>query len=104
MAAHVSKIKKSISRKLSTAAYEALDIHVEIEETIEWDTPEQRMEKTENYTKLLVVDFMKTLDKVASSLGVDKKVATINKTTGSGGSNSFVISGQAKAKKGFLED
>jgi hypothetical protein len=104
MAAHVSKIKKSISRKLSTAAYEALDIHVEIEETIEWDTPEQRMEKTENYTKLLVVDFMKTLDKVTSTLGVDKKVATINKNTGNGGSFGLYQNGQAKAKKGFLKD
>ena len=80
--AHTSKIKKSISRKLSTANYETLDIHLEIEETIEWDTPAERMEKTENYTKLLIVDFMKTLDKVASTLGVDKKVAVINNKNG----------------------
>lgn len=78
---HVSKIKKSISRKISTAQFESLDIHLEIEENVEWDTPEERMEKTENYTKLLIVDFMKTLDKVATTLGVDKKVAVINKST-----------------------
>lgn len=80
MAAHTSKIKKSITRKVSTAPYESVDIFLEIEETIEWDTPAERMEKTENYTKLLIVDFMKTLDKVANTLGVNKKVATVNKT------------------------
>lgn len=99
MAAHTSKIKKSITRKVSTAPYESVDIFLEIEETIEWDTPAERMEKTENYTKLLIVDFMKTLDKVATTLGVNKKVATVNKT-----SSNQTQTNKKQNNSNFLED
>ena len=38
-----SIIRKSITRKLSTAQYETLDVHVEVEEEVEWETVEERM-------------------------------------------------------------
>jgi len=83
---HKSKIRKSISRKISTAQYESVDVFIEIEDEIEWETPQERLDKSENYTKLMVVDFIKTLDKVATALNVDKKVAVV------------------KAKKNFLDN
>ena len=74
-----SKIKKSISRKLSTAQYETLDIHVEIEEEIEWENPQERIKKTNNITKVLILDFNQTLQKSLEELKLNKKLATVKK-------------------------
>ena len=74
-----SIIKKSITRKLSTAQYETLDVHVEVEEEVEWDTVEERMRKSDNISKILVIDFVNTLTKSLQQMNLDKKLATINK-------------------------
>jgi len=74
-----SIIKKSITRKLSTAQYETLDIHVEVEEEVEWETMEERMKKSENISKILVIDFVSTLTKSLEQMNLSKKLATINK-------------------------
>jgi hypothetical protein len=73
-----SKIKKSISRKISTAQYESIDIVVEIEEVVEWETTEERMRKTDTVSKILIVDFMKTLEKTMSDLKLNKKISTVS--------------------------
>ncbi len=44
---------KSITRKLSTAQYESIDVTVEIEEEVEWDTVEDRMKKPKAFLKFL---------------------------------------------------
>jgi len=74
-----SIIKKSITRKLSTAQYETLDIHVEVEEEVEWETVEERMRKSDNISKILVIDFVSTLTKSLEQMNLSKKLATINK-------------------------
>ena len=73
-----SIIKKSITRKISTAPYETLDVHVEIEEAVEWEKMDERMKKTDAISKILIIDFVKTLNQVADELDVNKKVAQIS--------------------------
>jgi hypothetical protein len=73
-----SIIKKSISRKVCTAPYETLDVHVEIVEEVEWENMDERMKKTEAISKILIIDFVKTLNRVAEELNVDKKVAQVS--------------------------
>lgn len=73
-----SIIKKSITRKICTAPYETLDVHIEIEEEVEWDKMDERMKKTDAISKILLLDFTKTLNQVANELGVNKKVAQIS--------------------------
>jgi hypothetical protein len=73
-----SIIKKSITRKISTAPYETLDVHVEIQEEIEWENMQQRIEKADSVSKILILDFVKTLNQVAAELHVDKKIASIS--------------------------
>ena len=80
MAKKKSIIKKSISRKLSTAQYETLDITVEATEEIEWETVEERMNKTNNITSVVLVDFQNTLTKSLSMMKLDKKLAEVNGT------------------------
>jgi hypothetical protein len=72
-----SIIKKSISRKLQTAKFESVDIFVEIEEEIDWETIEERMDKTKKISSILVLDFASTLDKVMEELKANKHMATI---------------------------
>jgi len=73
-----SIIKKSITRKVSTAPYETLDVHVEIVEEVEWEKMDERMKKTETISKILIIDFVKTLNQVAEELNVNKKVAQVS--------------------------
>lgn len=73
-----SIIKKSITRKISTAPYETLDVHIEIEEEVTWEKMDERMKKTDAVSKILLIDFVKTLNQVTDELKVNKKVATIS--------------------------
>jgi hypothetical protein len=73
-----SIIKKSITRKISTAPFESLDVHVELEETIEWEDMAERMKKTDSISKILLIDFTKTLNQVADELNLDKKIAQVS--------------------------
>lgn len=77
-----SIIKKSISRKICTAPYETLDVHVEIVEEVEWDKMDERMKKTDAISKILLIDFVKTLNQVTEELNLNKKIASV-----SGGNN-----------------
>ena len=73
-----SIIKKSITRKICTAPYETLDVHVEIEEEVEWEKMDERMKKTDAISKILLIDFAKTLNQVSEELKIDKKVAQVS--------------------------
>ena len=72
-----SIIKKTIHRKIQTAPYESLDINVDIEEEIEWETAEERMSKTKKVTQVLIMDFLQTYEKVVTELKVKKSIANI---------------------------
>lgn len=74
-----SVIKKSISRRIHTAPYEALEVNVEVEETVEWEDVKDRMKKTEAISKVLLIDFVKTLNQVAEELNINKKIAQVSK-------------------------
>jgi len=76
-----SKIRKAIFRKLNTAQYENVDIIVDIEEEIEWNTIEERMKKTENITKILVLDFIRTQEQALKELNINKKLAVVTNSS-----------------------
>jgi len=83
-------VKKAIFRKLCTAQFESVDIHVEVEEEIEWNTDKEKLEKTEKILKALLIDFNRTLVQTLEQLGLSKKLATVN---------SNIPSTASKAKK-----
>jgi putative lipoic acid-binding regulatory protein len=68
-----SKIKKIITRKISTGQYENIDITVEANEDIEWETIEERIKKTDNITRVLIMDFESTKAKVLEQFGIKNK-------------------------------
>lgn len=70
-----SKIRKSIQRTLSTAKYESIVIHDEIEEEIEWQTLEERQAKITNWDTVLLQSFKKTHDRVLEELALAHKKA-----------------------------
>jgi len=70
-----SKIRKGISRTLSTAKFESIVIHTEIEEEIEWTSLEERQKKERNWEMLLVQDFKVLHDKILEDLNLSHKRA-----------------------------
>jgi len=71
----LSKISKSISRKFNVAKYENLVIHVSYEEEVEWGDLKTRQKKSEDVTKLLLIDFEQTKKEVFEELGLEEKTA-----------------------------
>ena len=75
--ANKSKIRKSIIRKIRTADFEQLDVIVDIEEEIEWENLEQRKEKTQKITKMLIDDLKYTYNEVCKEIKVDRCIGTV---------------------------
>lgn len=61
-------ITKSISRTIQTAQYFSLTINHTAQDTIEWETLEERDKKQSNLTKIAIKDFMQTHDTVLDQL------------------------------------
>ncbi|MFW6015242.1 MAG: hypothetical protein ACOCRK_02245 [bacterium] len=74
-----SKIRKSISRLISTGEFENVHITVDIEEEIEWQNVNERMEKTQNINKILVTDMINTIKTTLKDLKLNKKISNIKK-------------------------
>lgn len=70
-----SKITKSIKRLYNVAQYESLEIAVNYEDVIEWETPQERQTKSANISKLLLKDFEDTRNQVFVELNVSEKKA-----------------------------
>tara|TARA_Y100000310_G_scaffold57488_2_gene52718 strand:+ start:46306 stop:46614 length:309 start_codon:yes stop_codon:yes gene_type:complete len=81
MAKKKSVVKKSILRKICTKKYETVDIHVEIEEQIEWENEKEKLSETGRVSKFLLTDFVKTHDMALSELGVDRCIAQVTTTS-----------------------
>ena len=73
-----SIVKKVIRRKIQTAKFEALDIELEVEEQIIWDTEEERIVATAELSKRLLDDFTKTYNEVVERIGVDRCIGVVN--------------------------
>jgi len=73
--ARTSRIKKSIRRVYKVADFETLELIVDYEDDLAWDTPEERQEKCDGMTKLLLDDFCKTRQDVFEELSVSEKKA-----------------------------
>lgn len=69
-------ITRSINRKINTAQYESIDIHVGRTEEIEWETEEERKQQIDDITDSLVLELLSIIEKTANGLGVNKKLAT----------------------------
>jgi len=70
-----SIIRKGIQRTLSTAKYESIVIHDEIEEEIEWSSLEERQKKIKNWETILVQNFKQSQDRILDELGLSQKKA-----------------------------
>lgn len=70
-----SKIRKGIQRTLNTAKFEQIVIYDEIEEVIEWTTPQERQKKINNWDTVLVKQFKKTHDEILAELNLSHKQA-----------------------------
>ena len=70
-----SKITKSIRRIYNVAQYESLEIFVNYEDEIEWESVKERQSKSESIGKLLMKDFNKTRNDVFVELSESEKKA-----------------------------
>lgn len=70
-----SIIRKGIQRTLTTAKYESIVIHDEIEEEIEWYTLEERQKKIKNWETILLQTFKQSHDSILDELGLSHKKA-----------------------------
>ena len=61
-------VTKGITRTIQTAQYFSLTIQHVAQDTIEWETPDEREKKISNLTKLAVRDFIQTHDCVLDQL------------------------------------
>lgn len=77
-----SIIKKVILRKIRTAQFEQLDISVELEEQIVWETEEERIEATAKISKRLLDDFTTTYNDVVDTIGVDRCIGVVATNSG----------------------
>ena len=74
---HTSLIRKKIGRKIQTKKFESLEVYVDIEEQIGWDTISERNEKTKKVTQVLLKDFKTTMVDVIKELKLHRNTATI---------------------------
>jgi len=71
-----SIIRKSIQRTLTTAKFENIVIHDEIEEEIEWSSLKERQSKIDNWNTILIQNLLRqTHDKVMEELNLAQKKA-----------------------------
>tara|TARA_Y100000310_G_scaffold336374_1_gene420710 strand:- start:4866 stop:5108 length:243 start_codon:yes stop_codon:yes gene_type:complete len=68
-----SIITKRIGRKVQTALYENLVLECEFTEEITWGDLAERKEKSEKITKLLILDFQRTLQKTMDELQLQRQ-------------------------------
>ena len=78
-----SIIKKIIRRKIRTADFESLDIDLEVEEQIVWETEEERATATAKLTERLLDDFTKSYNEAVTRVGVNRCIAVVKSKGGS---------------------
>lgn len=76
-----SSIRKVITRKYNTAKYETMDITVEHQHEIEWDSIATLRAKSNNLTTLVIQDFDDTARKVMDELRVTSFAASMTNTS-----------------------
>lgn len=72
-----STIRKTITRKYNTAKYETMDITVELNSEVEWDSIENLKIKSNNITTLVIQDFDQTAKRVMDELKVTSFAASM---------------------------
>lgn len=77
-----SIIKKAISRKIRTADFESLDVSVEVEEQIVWETEEERAAVTAKISERLLDDFTTTYNDVVKKVGVKRCIGVVTVKNG----------------------
>ena len=73
-----SIVKKIIRRKIRTADFESMDIEVEIEEQIVWETEEERTAATRQVTERLLNDFTEAYNSAVERAGVDRCIGVVS--------------------------
>lgn len=80
-----TEIKLGVVRTIKTAEFESLHVTAEVKEIVEWDSEEEREEKTNQVKAHLLGDFTKSYLSLTESIGVQRCLGTgrlVNKKTG----------------------
>jgi hypothetical protein len=72
-----TQIRKRIERTIQTKQFESLHVYVEAEDTVAWNTLEERTEKSNELTKILTADFQDTMTQVMDELKLNQVKATV---------------------------
>lgn len=70
---------RRIGRKIQTQRFESLEVSIEVQDEIEWDTMEERQVKLTKLTNLSLMDFEDCFNTVCNSLGLDER-ANVTRT------------------------
>jgi len=73
-----STIRKVIMRKYNTAKYETMDITVDHQHEIEWDSIDTLRKKSDNLTSLVTQDFEQTAKRVFEEMKMASFAATVS--------------------------
>lgn len=96
-----SVVRKSITRKYNTAKFETMDIVVEHQIEVEWDSVDTLRAKSDGITTLVREDFEKTQKRVMEELNLCGYAAFVSSATGNNGSNSSKRILSEEEKKDF---
>ena len=81
MAKKKATVRKWVTRKISTAPYESIDISADITEEIEYTNEESREKAMNDLTRVLVADLHRTIAQVLDELNLDGAKAKGSKMT-----------------------
>ena len=70
-------VKKGVVRKIKTADYEQLDVVVEEEEVLEWETEQERIFKMDEFRERFFEDVEKTYNAAVAKYGVNRCIGAV---------------------------
>lgn len=69
------RIRMGVQRTLSTAKFESIVIHYEIDEEISWSSLAERQKKVKNWETVLLQEFQSSHDRILEELKLSHKKA-----------------------------
>ena len=94
-----TKVRKGVGRKIQPKQFESLEVTVAYEDTIVWDTVEERQTKLDKISELAIIDFEKTFDRVCEELGVTPKTGTVTHKADDGSVKTAAVATDNDGKK-----
>jgi len=79
-----TKVRKRIGRTIQPQSFESLQVSVEYEDVIEWDTIEKRQKKLDDHLQLVIYDFQRSFERICKELKLQEKPINVVHTTPDG--------------------